>query len=150
MPDLGTEYLGFQLPNPIIASSSPLAERLEELRRLEDAGVSAVVLHSLFEEQINLESHDLDNYLTHGAESYQEATSYFPELSTAMGPSTYLEHVARVKKALRIPVIASLNGASPGGWTRYAKRMEEAGADAIELNVYFVPTDPGMTSAAVE
>jgi dihydroorotate dehydrogenase (fumarate) len=150
MPDLGTDYLGLTLPNPIVASSSPLAERVDELRRLEDAGVSAVVLHSLFEEQINLESNDLDSYLSHGTESYQEATSYFPELSTAMGPDTYLEHLAHVKKALRIPVIASLNGASPGGWTRYARRMEDAGADALELNVYFVPTDAGMTSAAVE
>ncbi|HEX5818196.1 MAG TPA: dihydroorotate dehydrogenase-like protein [Gemmatimonadales bacterium] len=150
MPDLGTEYLGLTLPNPIVASSSPLAERIDELRRLEDAGVSAVVLHSLFEEQINLESHDLENYLTHGADSYQEASSYFPELSAAMGPESYLEHLARAKKALRIPVIASLNGASPGGWTRYARRMEDAGADALELNVYFVPTDPAMTSAAVE
>ena len=150
MPDLGTDYLGFQLPNPLVASSSPLAERVDELRRLEEAGIAAVVLHSLFEEQIHLESHDLDNYLSHGSESYQEARSYFPELSAAMGPTQYLEHVARVKRALRIPVIASLNGASRGGWTRYARRMEDAGADALELNVYYVPTDPGMTGPDVE
>jgi dihydroorotate dehydrogenase (fumarate) len=112
--------------------------------------VSAVVLHSLFEEQITIESHDLDHHLSHGSESYHEAASYFPELSAAMGPSKYLEHVGRVKRALGIPVIASLNGATPGGWTRYARRMEEAGADALELNLYFVPTDPAQTGDQVE
>ena len=151
MPDLATRYLGFTLANPIIASSSPLTERLEDLQRLEDAGVSAVVLPSLFEEQISIESHDLDTYLSHGAESYAEATSYFPDMRAYnLGPEGYLTRLAEAKRALKIPVIASLNGVSAGGWTSYARRMEEAGADALELNVYFVPTDPAMSGAAVE
>lgn len=151
MPDLTTRYLGLSLANPIVASSSPLTERLEDLQRLEAAGVSAVVLPSLFEEQISIESHDLDTYLSHGAESYAEAISYFPDMwSYNFGPEGYLTRLAEAKKALKIPVIASLNGVSTGGWTSYARRMEEAGADALELNVYFVPTDPGMSGAEVE
>jgi dihydroorotate dehydrogenase (fumarate) len=151
MPDLSTSYLGLTLANPIIASSSPLTERVDDLLRLEDAGAAAVVLPSLFEEQISIESHDLDTYLTHGAESYAEATSYFPDMwSYNLGPEGYISRLAEAKKALRIPVIASLNGVSTGGWTSYARRMEEAGADALELNVYFVPTDPEMSGEAVE
>lgn len=151
MTDLSTRYLGLTLANPVIASSSPLTERLDDLLRLQDAGVSAVVLPSLFEEQISIESHDLDTYLSHGAESHAEATSYFPDMwSYNLGPEGYITRLAEAKKALRIPVIASLNGVSTGGWTSYARRMEEAGADALELNVYFVPTDPSMSGAAVE
>jgi dihydroorotate dehydrogenase (fumarate) len=151
MPDLTTRYLGLSLANPIVASSSPLTERLEDLQRLEAAGVSAVVMPSLFEEQISIESHDLDTYLTHGAESYAEATSYFPDMfAYNFGPEGYLTRLEEAKKALKIPVIASLNGVSTGGWTSYARRMEEAGADALELNVYFVATDPSMSGAEVE
>ncbi len=151
MPDLTTSYLGLALANPIIASSSPLTEHVEDLLRLEEAGVSAVVLPSLFEEQISIESHDLDTYLSHGAESYAESISYFPDMrSYNLGPEGYVTRLAEAKKALHIPVIASLNGVSTGGWTSYARRMEEAGADALELNVYFVPTDPSISGSAVE
>ncbi len=151
MTDLATRYLGLDLSNPIVASSSPLTERVEDLLRLQDAGVAAVVLPSLFEEQISIESNDLDHYLTHGAESFAEATSYFPDMqSYNLGPSGYLTRLEEAKKALTIPVIASLNGVSSGGWTTYAKRMEAAGADALELNVYYLPTDPHMSGADVE
>ncbi len=151
MPDLSTAWLGLALPNPVVASSSPLAERLDDLRRLEDAGVAAVVLHSLFEEQITLEAHDLDSILGRGTESQAEAATYFPEMRAwNLGPVAYLEHLAKVKAALRIPVIASLNGATTGGWIRYARRLEEAGADALELNVYAVPTDPDRSGQDVE
>lgn len=151
MPDLSTTYLGLTLSNPVVASSSPLTERVEDLLRLEAAGVAAVVLPSLFEEQISIESHDLDHYLSHGTESYAEATSYFPEMAGYnLAPSGYLTRVTEARKALRVPVIASLNGVSRGGWTRYARRMEEAGANAIELNVYHVPSDPAMSGVDVE
>lgn len=151
MPDLSTSYLGLSLANPIIASSSPLTERVEDLQRLEAAGVAAVVLPSLFEEQISIESRDLDTYLSLGSESYAEATSYFPDMwAYNLGPEGYLARLAEAKQALKIPVIASLNGVSAGGWTSYARRMEEAGADALELNVYYVPTDPATSGAEVE
>lgn len=151
MTDLSTRYLGLTLPNPVVASSSPLTEKIDDLRRLEEAGVSAVVLPSLFEEQISIESNDLDLYLSHGAESYAEATSYFPDMvSYNQGPAGYLTRLSAARKALRIPVIGSLNGVSTGGWTRYARKMEEAGADAIELNVYHVPTDPTQSGLDVE
>jgi dihydroorotate dehydrogenase (fumarate) len=151
MPDLSTTYLGLNLTNPVVASSSPMTERVDDLRRLEAAGVAAVVLPSLFEEQISIESYDLNHYLTHGAESYAEATSYFPDMAGYnLGPSGYLTRLTEARKALHIPVIASLNGVSRGGWTRYARRMEEAGANAIELNVYHVPSDPTMKGADVE
>lgn len=151
MTDLSTRYLGLTLPNPVVASSSPLTEKIDDLRRLEEAGVSAVVLPSLFEEQISIESNDLDLYLSHGAESYAEATSYFPDMvSYNQGPTGYLTRLSAARKALRIPVIGSLNGVSTGGWTRYARKMEEAGADAIELNVYHVPTDPTQSGLDVE
>lgn len=151
MTDLTTRYLGLTLANPIVASSSPLTERVDDLLRLQAAGVAAVVLPSLFEEQINIESYDLDHSLNHGTESYAEATSYFPDMwAYNQGPAGYLTRLEEAKKALEIPVIASLNGVSSGGWTTYAKRMEEAGADALELNVYYVPTDPTMSGSEVE
>jgi dihydroorotate dehydrogenase (fumarate) len=151
MPDLSTSYLGLTLTNPVMASSSPLTERVDDLLRLQEAGAAAVVLPSLFEEQISIESNDLDQYLSNGAESYAEATSYFPDMwAYNLGPDGYLRRLEEAKAALRIPVIASLNGASSGGWTRYAKNMEDAGADALELNVYFVPTDPRMSGTDVE
>jgi dihydroorotate dehydrogenase (fumarate) len=151
MSDLTTRYLGLSLKNPLVASASSLCEDLDNLRRMEDAGAAAVVLHSLFEEQIDLESTDLDRYLSHGTESFAEAQTYFPDMTGYnLGPDGYLEHVRRAKAAVDIPVIGSLNGVSTGGWIRYARKIEEAGADALELNVYFIPTDPAMSGAQVE
>ena len=151
MIDLTTRYLGLSLASPLVASASPLGERLDTLCRLEDAGAAAVVLPSLFEEQITLESHQLDQHLSAGAESYAEAVSYFPDLHTyQLGPDTYLEHVHRAKRRLGIPIIGSLNGVSTGGWIDHARLIQEAGADALELNVYYIPTDPAMTGADVE
>ena len=151
MIDLSTTYLGLTLKNPLVASASPLTEDLGNVRRMEDAGAAAVVMHSLFEEQINLESQELDRYLSHGTESFAESLTYFPDLTDYnLGPDKYLEHLRRVKAAVGIPVIGSLNGVSTGGWIRYAKMMQEAGADALELNVYFIPTDANLSSAQVE
>ena len=149
--DLSTTYFGRELASPLVASASPLGEDLGNLRRLEDAGAAAVVLPSLFEEQIALESERLDRALSAGADVSAEALSQFPDLTTYnLGPEGYLEHVRKAKAALGIPVIASLNGTSSGGWVDFARRMEQAGADALELNVYFLPTDPHLTGAAVE
>jgi dihydroorotate dehydrogenase (fumarate) len=149
--DLTTRYLGLSLTSPLVASASPLGERLDTICRLEDAGAAAVVLPSLFEEQITLESEQLDHHLSHGAESYAEALSYFPDLHTyRLGPDGYLEHVRRAKARVRIPVIGSLNGVSSGGWIDYARRIEQAGADALELNIYHIPTDPVVSGAEVE
>jgi dihydroorotate dehydrogenase (fumarate) len=149
--DFTTTYLGRELSSPLVVSASPLSEDIGNLRRMEDAGAGAVVLHSLFEEQIALESRHLDHALDQGTEVYAESLTYFPDLqSYNLGPDGYLEHVRRAKAALGIPVIGSLNGVSTGGWIEYARRIEEAGADALELNVYFIPTDPHLTGAAVE
>jgi len=151
MIDLSTTYLGLNLKNPIVPSASPLSKSLSTLKQLEDQGAAAVVLHSLFEEQIDQESRELNYYLTQGTESYAEAITYFPDLEEYnIGPETYLEHIRQAKAALDIPVIASLNGVSAGGWTRYARMMEQAGADAIELNVYYVSTDPIVNSTEIE
>lgn len=151
MTDLSTTYLGLSLKNPLVASASPLCEEVDNIRRMEDAGAAAVVLHSLFEEQIDFESRHLDRFLSQGTESFAESLSYFPALRNyKLGPDEYLEHIRRVKAAVRIPVIGSLNGVSSGGWIRYAKMIQEAGADALELNVYYIPTDPEMGSAQVE
>jgi dihydroorotate dehydrogenase (fumarate) len=149
--DLSTTYLGLKLKNPLVASSSPMCEDVGNVRRIEDAGASAVVLHSLFEEQIELESEDLDRYIMQGNDVSAEATSHFPELiSKTMGPEGYLKHIAKCKQAVRIPIIASLNGTSRGGWISYAKQMEQAGADALELNIYYIATDPNRTGEQVE
>jgi dihydroorotate dehydrogenase (fumarate) len=149
--DLSTTYLGLTLRNPLVASPSPLCEDLDNIRRMEDAGAGAVVLHSLFEEQITLESHYLDRHLSQGAESFAESLTYFPDMTSYnLGPDGYLEHVRRAKAAVSIPVIGSLNGVSTGGWIKYARKIQEAGADALELNVYFIPTDPEMSGADVE
>jgi dihydroorotate dehydrogenase (fumarate) len=151
MPDLSTTYLGLKLSNPLVPSASPLSRSLDNLKRMEDAGAGAVVLHSLFEEQILYESHSLDHYLTYGAESYAEATTYFPEPEAyRLTPDLYLEHVRRAKEAVRLPVIASLNGVTTGGWMSYARKIQEAGADALELNMYFLSTDPEMRGDVVE
>jgi len=151
MVDLSTNYLGLQLKNPIVASASPLSKKVDSVQRLEDAGAAAVVMYSLFEEQITHESNALDHFLNSGTESFAEALSYFPDLEKYnVGPEEYLELVARLKKAVSIPVIGSLNGFTTGGWVDYAKKIEQAGADALELNIYSIPTDPLMTAADLE
>jgi dihydroorotate dehydrogenase (fumarate) len=151
MPDLTTTYMGLTLRTPLVVSSCPLCESVENIRRMEEAGAGAVVLHSLFEEQINIESELLDRYLSHGADCYAEALSYFPDLATyKLGPEEYLEHIRRAKSAVSIPIIGSLNGVTPSGWIRYAKAIQQAGADALELNIYYIPTDPNLTGADVE
>jgi dihydroorotate dehydrogenase (fumarate) len=151
MADLSTTYLGLPLKNPIVASSSPLSKDVERARKLEEAGISAIVMYSLFEEQIIHESLELDHYLTRGTDSFSEAMSYLPDVGTySLMPEKYLNQVTALKKALRIPVIGSLNGVSKGGWTRYARYIQEAGADALELNLYYLVTDPGLKSEDVE
>lgn len=149
--DLATTYLGIPLKNPLVPSSSPLMRHLDNLKRMEDAGASALVLHSLFEEQIIHESQKLDFILSYGTESFPEALSYFPDVrSYNLGPDGYLEHIRRAKQAVAIPVIASLNGFSMGGWTNYARLIEEAGADALELNLYYIAAEAEQDSTAVE
>jgi len=151
MINLETSYLGLKLKNPVVVSSGPLCKEIGSLRQLEDAGAPAVVLHSLFEEQISLEAGALDSGLSGGNEMSAEAVGFFPDMGKYnIGPEGYLEHIRKAKQALSIPVIASLNGVSHGGWVRYAKLMEDAGADALELNIYFVPTEMDQTSAQVE
>lgn len=135
--DLSTTYLGLNLKNPIVASASPLSKKVEKARQLEEAGAAALVMYSLFEEQIIHESLELDHYLTRGTDTYAEALTYLPDAGTySLAPDKYLAHVTSLKKALSIPVIGSLNGVSRGGWTRYARLIQEAGADALELNLY--------------
>jgi dihydroorotate dehydrogenase (fumarate) len=149
--DLSTTYLGHALRSPLVMSAGPLGEDVDAIRAAEDAGVGAVVLPSLFEEQLDIESRDLDRHLTRGTESYAEALSYFPAVGAyRLGPDAYLDHIARVKAAVDVPVIGSLNGVSSGGWVQYARLIEEAGADALELNVYFIPTDLDVDGRAVE
>lgn len=149
--DLSTEYLGMQLRTPIVPSASPLSESIENIRRLEDAGAAAIILPSLFEEQLRLERLELHYHMTQGTESYPEALTYFPEAGEYhTGPEEYLNHIRKAKDAADIPIISSLNGASIGGWTEYARQMQEAGADAIELNIYYIPADVGLSSADVE
>jgi dihydroorotate dehydrogenase (fumarate) len=151
MIDLTTTYLGLELKNPIVCSSSPLGERIATLVHMERAGAAAVVLPSLFEEQIEIESLDLAHFLDRGSESYAEALSYFPDMiDYNQGADGYLDHLRRAKAVLTIPVIASLNGVSRGGWVRYARMIADAGADALELNLYHLATDPEVNSAAVE
>ncbi|MBK6790943.1 MAG: dihydroorotate dehydrogenase-like protein [Anaerolineales bacterium] len=151
MTDLSTTYLGLNLKNPLVASASPLSKKLEKARKLEEAGVSAIVMYSLFEEQIIHESLELDHYLTRGTDSFAEAMSYLPDGGMyAVGPEKYLNQVAGLKKALSIPIIGSLNGVSKGGWTNYAKQIQDAGADALELNLYYIPTDPDLTAGELE
>src|SRR6266567_1520708 len=149
--DLSTNYLGLPLTNPLVASASPLSKRVDLARRLEEAGASALVMYSLFEEQITHESLELDYFLHRGTEVFSEALSYFPDLDHYnMGTEPYLDHVHAVKQAVNIPVIGSLNGISTGGWIEYAHRIEQAGADALELNIYYLPTDPNLTGAELE
>jgi dihydroorotate dehydrogenase (fumarate) len=149
--DLTTSYMGLTLDHPVVPSSSPLSQGLDRMRRLEDGGAPAIIMYSLFEEQITAESQVLDHYLTYGIDSYSEALSYFPDIANYnVGPDDYLELIAQAKSALSIPIIGSLNGVSSGGWIDYARYIEEAGADGLELNIYYVATDPAMTAHNVE
>ena len=149
--DLTTTYMGLTLRNPIVHSSSPLSRKIGTIRKLEDEGVAAVVMYSLFEEQIEHESHELDHYLSYGSDSYAEAQSYLPDLEAYnVGPDRYLDHIRRAKDAVEIPIIGSLNGASSGGWIDYAAKIEQAGADALELNIYNIPTDPDLRAEDIE
>lgn len=149
--DMRTEYLGLTLKNPLVPSSSPLSHTLDAIRQLEDDGAAAVVMYSLFEEQITSESYYLDYYLSHGSDSYAESLNYFPEMERYnVGPDEYLELIRKAKASVDIPIIASLNGVSTGGWIEYAGMIEEAGADALELNVYYIPTSSYLTGAEVE
>jgi dihydroorotate dehydrogenase (fumarate) len=151
MSDLTSQYLGLTLKSPLVASACPVTESVSNIRELEDAGIGAVVLPSLFEEQLELESRALDEDLWRGAESFPESQSVLPDLQTYnLGPDGYLNLISGAKDAVDIPVIASLNGVSPGGWAEYARLMEEAGADAIELNIYSIATEPTETAAEVE
>jgi len=149
--DLSTSYLGLKLKNPLVASSSPMCQDVANVRHLEDAGAAAVVLPSLFEEQIELESDELDRFITAAGELSAEATTHFPDLThRVMGPETYLSHIVKCKQAVKIPVIASLNGTTRGGWLRFAKQMQQAGADALELNIYHIAVDADVSSEQVE
>ena len=149
--NLSTNYLGMTLKNPVVASSSPLSHTVDSIRRLEDAGAAAVVMYSLFEEQIGFDSYYIDYHLTQGIDSYAESISYFPDMqSYNVGPDEYMNLIRRAKDAVDIPIIGSLNGASVGGWTDYAALIEEAGADALELNVYYLPANPEVTGIEVE
>jgi dihydroorotate dehydrogenase (fumarate) len=149
--DLSTRYLGLSLKHPIVPSASPLGRTLGSIRRLEDAGAAAIVLPSLFEEQISQAGLRLDHYLSFGAESFAEALTYLPELGRyRVGPEDYLELILRAKEVVDVPIIGSLNGVSVGGWIEYARAIEQAGADALELNMYYLPTDPRLSGEAVE
>jgi len=149
--DLSTSYLGLKLRTPLVAAASPLSEDIDTVKEMEDHGASAVVLYSLFEEQLRQDSVELAQHLEHGTFSTPEALTYFPEPEEfRLGPEEYLKHIGRAKEAVKIPVIASLNGSSAGGWTQYARAIQEAGADALELNIYYIPTAMDLTSAAVE
>lgn len=151
MMDLSTKYLGMTLKNPVMVSANPLCEDIENIRRMEQAGASAIVLHSLFEEQIAIESHRLDRNLSFAGESYSESLSYFPDMRDYnLGPEGYLRHIDKAKKAVDIPIIASLNGVTNGGWAQYARKIQEAGADALELNIYDIPGDPHISGAHLE
>lgn len=151
MTDLSTTYLGLNLKNPLVASASPLSKKIDKACKLEEAGVSAIVMYSLFEEQIIRESLELDHFLSRGADSSPEAISYLPDGGLyAISPEKYLNQVTGLKKALSIPVIGSLNGFSKGGWTDYARKIQEAGADALELNMYYLATDPLLSSSDIE
>ena len=151
MTDLSMQYLGMNLNGPIVVASTPLSESIDNVRRMEDAGASAIVLTSLFEEQLTLESRALDEDLSRGTNSFAESLDFLPELSDyRMTQDGYLEHLKRASEAVDIPIMASLNGATSGGWVSLAKEMEQAGADAIELNTFALATDRGQTSDAIE
>jgi len=149
--DLSTSYLGLSLKNPIVCSAGPLSENIDSIKSLEDAGAAAVVLYSLFEEEIEHDSIELFQRTTAQEESFAEAPSYFPEpYDFKIGPEQYLEHIRKAKESVDIPVIASLNGKSPGGWIEYAKKIQYAGADALELNIYHLASDPKKSGSEIE
>jgi dihydroorotate dehydrogenase (fumarate) len=152
MVDLTTTYLGLKLKNPLVASAAqPISAKVETVKRLEDAGIAAVVMYSLFEEQVIHESLELDHYLSTGTDFSREVSSYYPQTGDFfLAPEAYIEAVHKTKQAVQIPVIASLNGVSTGGWIKYARKIEEAGADALELNLYYLPTDPLITGSELE
>ena len=151
MSDLTTKYLGLNLKSPLLASASPLCESVDNIKRLEDHNLAAVVLPSLFEEQLELESLSVDSDLARGTESFPESANFFPDLQTYnLGPDGYLDLIRQAKESVHIPIIASLNGISNGGWLQYAQLLEEAGADAIELNIYNIATDPAMSGSEIE
>ena len=149
--DLTTTYLGLKLRTPLVCSASPLSETLDGIKKMEDAGASAVVLSSLFEEQLKQEREELITRMTENTDAFSEAQSFFPAVGDFhWGPEDYLSHIRKAKKAVKIPIIGSLNGTSLGGWTNYAKEIQKAGADALELNIYYIPTNPAVSSAEVE
>lgn len=151
MIDLTTTYLGLKLKNPLVASSSPLSQKVKTIQEMEEAGLAAVILYSLFEEQITQDSLKLHQDLMRGSESYAEALTYLPDHGQySIGPEKYIEHIQKVKTAVKIPVIGSLNGVTSGGWIDYAQKIEQAGADALELNLYYLSTDPDLTCSALE
>jgi dihydroorotate dehydrogenase (fumarate) len=151
MIDLSTTYLGLKLKNPLVASASPLSQKVETAKELEEAGIAAIVMYSLFEEQIIHESLELDHFLFYGSESSAEIDSFYPQSGTyTLKADAYIETLKKIKQAVKIPVIGSLNGVSTGGWIKYAKKIEDAGADALELNLYFLPTDTGLTATQIE
>jgi len=148
---LNTTYLGFKLRTPLVPSASPLSENIDNIKRMEDAGASAIVFHSLFEEQLRRDHHELHYYLEQSTESFAEALTYFPEPAAfKVGPEAYVEHIAKAKATVDIPIIGSLNGATFGGWMKYAREIEQAGADALEVNIYSVPTDPELSAEDIE
>lgn len=149
--DLSTRYMGLNLRSPLVPSASPLSDQIDGIRRMEDSGAAAVVLYSLFEEQIARESEALQQQLAYGTESFAEALTYLPEPGEFhVGPEEYLQHIRRAKEAVRIPIIASLNGSTLGGWVDYARKIQQAGADALELNVYYIETNMDRTALEVE
>lgn len=149
--DLSTTYLGLKLRTPLVPSASPLSEEIGAIKQMEDAGASALVLYSVFEEQLRQDRAELAHHLEHGTQSFAEALTYFPQPAEfRLGPEEYLQHIAKAKQAVRIPVIASLNGSSVGGWTAFAKAIQQAGADALELNIYYIPTGMDLSAAQVE
>ncbi len=149
--DLTTTYLGLKLGNPIVPSAGPLSHSVDSMKRLEDAGAAAVVMYSLFEEQIAHDTAELSHYLSYGTESFAESLTYFPDVGEYnLGPDAYVELVRKAKESLSIPVIGSLNGITAGGWTDYARKIQQAGADALELNVYYISTDPEIPAQEVE
>ncbi|MBU0617955.1 MAG: dihydroorotate dehydrogenase-like protein, partial [Planctomycetes bacterium] len=149
--DLSTTYMGLSLKNPLVPSAGPLTADVSSIRELEDAGAAALVLHSLFEEQISHEAEELAHLTTQGTESFAESLTYFPEAGDyRLGPDEYLEHIRKAKLAVDIPVIASLNGVTVGGWIDYAQKMEQAGADGLELNVYYIAADSALHAPDVE
>jgi dihydroorotate dehydrogenase (fumarate) len=149
--DLSTTYMGLKLKNPLVPSASPLSRTLDGIKSMEDAGASAVVVYSLFEEQITHDAFELHYHTTTHGESFAEALSYFPEPHEyALGPDEYVEHIRKAKAAVDIPIMGSLNGVTTGGWIEYARKIEEAGADALELNIYYIPTDSKLSSLDVE